>query len=87
MRNEHVGFRHPPFWLEGECPCCRELFKNTAPTASEKLDSGSQGRGVEFPSLPAVAGQPELLASVSRQPYLSLSIYILCFLTSQGGKS
>ena len=38
----------------------------------KKLDSGSSGREVEFPSLLAVAGQPEILASIFRHPCLTL---------------
>ena len=55
-------------WCKCTCPLCKELSENTEPETCKKLDSGSWGREVEFPSLSAVARQPELLASIFRQP-------------------
>lgn len=75
-----------PVWCDCRCPRCGELFKNAAPATCERLDSGPWGRGVEFPSLSVVARQPELLASIPRQPSSSVSIYTVCFLTCKEGK-
>ena len=61
-----------PMWCKCRCPLCKELSENTEPATCKKFDSGSWGREVEFPSLSAVVGQPELLASIFRHPCLTL---------------
>ena len=59
-------------WCKCRCPLCKELSENIEPETCKKLDSGSWEREAEFPSLLAVARQPELLASIFRQPCLTL---------------